>query len=368
VKPMKIFVDAHVFDGKYQGTTTYIKGLYSALALNPDFDITLAANNIENLQREFPNPNFRFIKFPSHSKIKRLAWDIPQLIKKGKYDYAHFQYITPLQKKCTYINTIHDLLFLDFPKYFPLKYRISKALTFGFSAFRSDIICTVSNYSKLSLINHFKIKDTKIVITPNAVEPFKNITTNISDKIGTRKFILYVSRVEPRKNHISLLKAFVELKLYEQDYNLIFIGKANDVEANEYVSYWTNLPTNISQHVLHFEDISTDELQSFYQKASLFVYPSFAEGFGIPPLEAGIANCKVICSNQTAMNDFTFFNQYSFNPNNVEELKAKIVTLLSTTEEYPYEIIHKAIVDKYNWETIAQEFGEILKKQKGRPS
>src|SRR5690349_20942804 len=112
---IKIFVDAHVFDSTYQGTTTYIKGIYSELVKDSGFEITLAATNVDNLKKQFPHPEFKFLHLPKCSKIKRLLVDIPRLIKEHKFHYAHFQYIIPLRRKCRTINTIHDLLFLDFP-------------------------------------------------------------------------------------------------------------------------------------------------------------------------------------------------------------------------------------------------------------
>src|ERR1043165_2921821 len=109
---IKLFVDAHVFDGVYQGTTTYIKGLYSSLVKDENFEITLAANDLNNLKKHFPDNRFRYVPLTSKSKLKRLGFDIPAIIAKGRFDFAHFQYICPPIKKCRYINTIHDLLFL----------------------------------------------------------------------------------------------------------------------------------------------------------------------------------------------------------------------------------------------------------------
>ena len=115
---------------------------------------------------------------------------------------------------------------------------------------------------------------------------------------------------------------------------------------------------------MHVEDISDGELNSFYKTAELFVYPSYAEGFGIPPLEAGVASCKVLCSNQTAMRDFDFFGKYLFDPNNPAELERKLLETLEETD-YPYGKIKDAIVERYNWKSISDHFSEILKQNYG---
>lgn len=358
---IKVFVDAHVFDSAFQGTTTYLNGLYMALVKDPDFEITLAAANINKLKKQFHDERFKFIELPSSSKFKRLAFDIPKLIKENEYDYAHFQYITPFKKSCFFINTIHDLLFLDFPQYFPLSYRITKFLTFRFSAFRSDIVCTVSNYSKFALIKHFHLKSDKILLTPNAVDFKKEDNIDVKKKYDLGKYILFVSRFEPRKNHYLLLKTFVDLELFKQGYTLVLIGRSKDVETVEYNKLLNSLPDNIKTHILQLENIATSELQSFYTSADLFVYPSLAEGFGIPPLEAGGLKCKVLCSNQTAMNDFDFFGKYLFNPTIPGDLKNKMKDVLNDTN-YPFDQIKEAINKKYNWSNIAFNFGQKLKE------
>lgn len=358
---IKIFVDAHVFDSTYQGTTTYIKGIYSELVKDPGFEITLAAKNIENLKTQFPNPEFKFLKLPEGSKIKRLLLDIPRLITEHQFHYAHFQYIIPFRKKCRTINTIHDLLFLDFPGYFPLGYRLSRYLSFRYSAMRSDLICTVSEYSKEALLKHFRLNAKKIIITPNAVSTEEREPSDVKKKYGLGKFILFVSRFEPRKNHYLLLEQFVKLKLYEKGYSLVFIGRMKDVLNEKYNRFFSGLSKDIKASVLHVEDINDGELMSFYKAADLFVYPSYAEGFGIPPLEAGIAGCKVLCSGQTAMKDFDFFGKYLFDPNNPSELEYKLAETLEE-KNYPYESIRQAIIQRYNWKSISDHFSGILKE------
>ena len=113
---MKILVDAHIFDHSYQGTSTYIAGLYNAMVKISGVEITLCAHDIKNLKDHFKDPNFKFIPLTSTSKWKRLSEEIPAITKQNKYDFAHFQYITPLFKHSKFITTTHDILFMDFPE------------------------------------------------------------------------------------------------------------------------------------------------------------------------------------------------------------------------------------------------------------
>ncbi|MGM5629998.1 glycosyltransferase family 1 protein [Apibacter raozihei] len=359
-KTNKILVDAHVFDNSFQGTTSYLMGLYNSLVGFDDIEITLCSHDVNRLQNFFPHKNFKYIQLQSKSKIKRLLFELPKIIRDNKFDYAHFQYIVPPIKKCKYINTIHDVLFLDFKNYFPWSYRLVKGILFRYSAKKTDIILTVSEYSKKAIAKNFKIDSNKIFITPNAVRLSKEIKSNISmkDKYNLRNYIHYVSRFEPRKNQIGLLEVYLNLNLYKE-YDLVFIGRKKDkVEKQTYEMLVKKIPPTIANRIFFFDDLSEQEMNYFYQESSCFVYPSFAEGFGIPPLEAGVNNCKVLSSNQTAMSDFNFF-KYTFNPNNFEEFKEKLKEVLDD-KNYPYKFIHDKIVENYNWDKISNNLYNYL--------
>lgn len=346
----KILVDAHYIDDLYQGNTTYIKGLFNELIKFDDLEIHVAAKNIERLKENFPDSRFTYIKLTSSSNIKRLIFEFPKIIKKGNYDYAHFTYFVPFIKNCKYIVTIHDLLFLDFPKQFSLKYRIERTLLFFFSSKMADVLLTISHYSKRSLVKHFGIKEEKIQITPPAsMNIFKR--PNKSAQLMKDKYLLYVSRIEHRKNHIGLLKAFLELKLYN-NYSLVFVGaKSNKIQILE--KYIETQPEEIRKKIIHFENLSETDLLNYYQNSSLFVFPSFGEGFGIPVLEALSTGAKVICSNTTAMEEFDFLVGYQFDPYDQNALKKLILTTLED-DNYPINEIVKKMENKYSWTAAAK--------------
>jgi glycosyltransferase involved in cell wall biosynthesis len=360
---IKILVDAHKFDHSFQGTSTYISGLYNALVKNDDLEITLCAENIALLKHHFKDEKFRFVKLNSPSKFKRLAFELPEIIKNGKFDYAHFQYIVPVFKGCKFINTIHDLLFLDFKEYFPWTYRVKNKNLFLASAYRSDLVLTVSEYSKLDVVKKFKIPAEKIHVTPNAVTPWDaTLEEHLNEEIleiFPNPYLLYVSRFEPRKNHLSLLMAYLNLKLYEQGYDLVFVGsKKEQIEIDAFNLVLANIPVELTDRVKFRERLSVGALNDLYKNAAAFVFPSLAEGFGIPPIEAAINNCKVLCSNVTAMADFSFF-KYRFDPHVQEDLETQILAILKD-EDYPFESIRTQILIKYNWDSIAKDYHKIL--------
>ncbi|MEC4003516.1 glycosyltransferase family 1 protein [Flavobacterium sp. SUN052] len=364
MKSFNIFVDCHVFDGNFQGTTTYLKGIYLEMIKDKDMQFFFAANDLEKITTIFgKQENVHYLKYKYHNKFYRLLIDIPILIKQHKIDYAHFQYIVPPLKYCKYINTIHDVLFLDFPEYFPLLYRIKNKYLFKWSAQKADIVLTVSEFSKNQIQKHFNIQN--VQISPNAVDSnyFQQydktkIKQQVKLKYNLEKYWLYISRWEPRKNHHTLLKVFVENKFYN-DYSLVFIGD-KAINNTMYNDYYGTLTDEIKAKIVTLNKVDFEQLLLLLRGANLSVYPSFAEGFGIPPLESVAARIPTACSNTTAMADFKFMKGNQFDPNNKQNMLEVINKTISGDIDLPK--IQK-LKDNYNWTISALIIKRMILKE-----
>ncbi|HVU56177.1 MAG TPA: glycosyltransferase family 1 protein [Puia sp.] len=371
MKP-KIFVDGRVFDTEYQGTRTYIHNLYKIIDDIGDFEIFLASSNPENAAGFFPGcRNIRFIQYHTTSKLRRALYELPEMMTRYHIDAAHYQYVAPPRKNCLQIVTIHDLLFKDFPGEFSLAYKMTKSAAFYFSAKRADLVTTVSDYSKKAIVRHFSIPEGNIHVVPNGVsnfyfEPFdqEKAALEVWEKFGLRDYILYVSRIEPRKNQVDLLRAYLDLKLYEQDKSLVFVGKAS-IPVPQLKEILQPLRDEIKQKIFFLENISNADLRLLYQATALFVYPSKGEGFGIPPLEAAALGIPTICSNTTAMEEFSFFGDRHIHPD-ITQLKASITRALA---EQPSNLreISNTIRRRYGWEKAAFTMNELIWKKVRKP-
>jgi len=363
-----IFVDGRVFDTAFQGTRTYIQNIYNVIDKIGDLEIFLGSQNPEKTATYFPGSKINFVAYKYHNrnKIGRAFFEIPELIRKYKIDIAHFQYVTPPIKNCKHIVTIHDILFKDFPEQFPRSYKLQKGPLFWISAKRADVLTTVSEYSKFALHHHFGIPLNKIHVVPNGVsdvyfEPYDKLEArkSILDKYKITNFILYVSRVEPRKNHLQLIKAYLDLQLYNKGKSLVLIGR-RDIEVPELNAVLANLSEPEKKNIHFLENIPDNDLLDFYKACDVFLYPSAAEGFGIPPLEAGALKKPVICSVTTAMKEFSLFEPYHITPE-LENIKNALNQIITQPEsEANLKAISDAIKTNYNWEGAAIKLNGLI--------
>ena len=369
-KHSKVFIDGYLLNKEHQGTTTYIKEVYKKVALhNPEISFYIGCFKDKLLELEFNDyQNIHYIYYKHSSRVYRMVYEIPSLINKHKFDYAHFQYVIPLfkNKNCKYIVTIHDILFNDYPEYFTKIYRNKRNYLFYKSAKKADYLLTVSEYSKKAIQNFYKLKNKSIYLTPNGVNNSffenynkENAKKRIKAKYGFNDYILYVSRIEPRKNQELLLNIYLETKIYKTTTHLVFIG-VNSVENIKLNKLVKNLKPNQKDKIHFFENLEQEYLLNFYKAAKMFVYPSKAEGFGIPPLEAGAFKIPVLCSNITAMESFNFFNPYFFNPYFEDEFRRKFDDFYKNYKSIDLIKIQNEIKVNYSWLKSAQLLTSIF--------
>ena len=367
---MRLLVDCHCFDaGETQGLNTYIRCLYQSLiSVAPDITFVFAAQNLPNIKRLFGHrKNIEYIKLGDHSRLYRLMVEYPHIITKHKIDLAHFQYIAPFLANCKTIVTVHDILFEDYPNFFPFSYRLSRHFLFKESAKRANMLLTVSDYSRRRISDVYKIPEKDIYITHNGVsDDFRKLDREvcaeyISKTFGISNYILYVSRFEPRKKQVTLLQAYKDLRLDKKGVELVLIG-IKSIADPLFDQVYEECDDEMKSHIHILNHVPYAELLKWYAGASLFVYPSEAEGFGIPPLEAGACGVPVICNNKTAMEDFKFFGENLISTENLDLLKSRILTLLEDGK-YNKRLtkVKEDIFNNYSWDIIARDFYNRLR-------
>ncbi len=353
----------HTVDGTYQGIRTHVLEIFSrVVALCPQIQFYLFLENPTTLSafsNNFNLPNVTTIRIPISNPFLRLMWFFPRMQRKFDLDYFHSQYIFPFPLFSKGFVTIHDILFETHPQYFATFFKVRLKLLVKYAAKKSEHIFSVSNYSKESIINEYDINPDKITVTYNAASSIysneknkQNILNNLSLK--QKKYLLTVSRSDVRKNYHTLIRAYSTIK--EKAPPLVII----DSSAKRFVLMKTIERFQLQDKINIISNINNEVLSEIYKNATLFIYPSYAEGFGIPVIEAMASGLCVIASNTTSLKEIGQGAVFFINPNNPNEIANAIQALLKDDElRKKHEILSVNRASEFSWDESAHKVAEI---------
>jgi glycosyltransferase involved in cell wall biosynthesis len=293
----RILFDGHSYDVGRQGTTSFIFSLIDGLLT---LDKGVPAHKIEiHFASATPLPAYlhelgvKWHRIDTRFLIRNTL-GLPMLSLRINPDVTISQYVCPIFVRGKSCVVIHDVLFLDFPSFFSFSYILSKAFLFFASAHISSTILTVSNYSRDRLSVLFLMKKKSIYVCPNST-PFSlaanppPLSAQPSD-VGPINLI-YVARLELRKRHEWIIELFNALNKLSLDFHITVVGSG---PRSSYANGLRNAYKACRLKLTHLEEISTSSLESFYRASDLLVYPSLAEGFGIPVIEAASLGLPVV--------------------------------------------------------------------------
>lgn len=286
---LTIGFDGHVLTGRFQGTRTTVTNLLRALSsrLGPD-RLIVYSDNPDEARAHLNIEGFEYQSLGYAGRIKRLLWVFPRHFQRDGVDVGIFQYMTPMTGKN--VVFIHDLLPLSHPHLFPWSVRVRTRIFFSLAIWRAVKVLAVSEFTRAEIQRLYKLPADKVAVIRNGPSFDESVyspprTANESDR-----YILIVGRIEPRKNVPLLVDALLAANI--QGIRLIVVGSF-DLDFNYQVP--PEAPVEIRSGV------SDQELIELYRGASLFVYPTQAEGFGVPLLDAILFGLPVISSNQTSL-------------------------------------------------------------------
>lgn len=304
---VNLLFDCHSFDAGPQGTTTFLAGLLNAL---PDaarvrgrsLAITCAARDSGHVDRFVTAPH-------SYEPIRsgfvaRNLTDLPRLTRARGSDAVISQYVRPFRSHVPTVSVIHDVLFLDYPALFGWRYRTSRRLLFGWAARHSDVVVTVSEYSRERIAYHFGVDPARIDVLPNAVDASSSHlpSTGASSRLDAPLRLLYVSRFETRKRQHWCVSAARALAANGRQIALTLVGNDRGDYADE-VRARIAAGDAGDASVTILSDIGQDTLDALYAEADLFLFPSECEGFGIPVIEAAAHGLPCVVSANTALRE-----------------------------------------------------------------
>jgi glycosyltransferase involved in cell wall biosynthesis len=220
--------------------------------------------------------------------------------------HAPHYVVSPLTT-CPYVVTIHDCIHLRFPEYLPsrMAHGYARAMM-AHAARRARRVLTVSEASKEDILHYLRVPATKVEVIHNALDERLAATPGADDIARVRErfmlrapFVLYAGNIKPHKNLERLIEAYARLRQDgDTDLGLVIIGQE--------VSNFPGLRRLVHRHQLHrqvrfFGFVPDETLAVLYRLATVFVFPSLYEGFGLPPLEAMAAGTPVITSNVSSL-------------------------------------------------------------------
>ena len=323
--------------GKMEGYGYYIEEIFSRIALDhPEhqfyflFDRPFNQGFIyaANIHPVIIKPQARF----------PLAWDIwynwmlPAFLRKIKADV----FVSPdgfcsLRTKVPQCLVVHDLAFLHHPEFISKSHLNYYQKNTGRFLKKSKVIATVSEYSKQDIVEQYKIDPAKIHVTYNAPSSlFQQLPYEEKELVKAKysagcEYFIYTGSIHPRKNPINLLKAFSRFKKRQQsNMKLVFAGRLA-WKTDEFTKLLSTF--KFRNDVILTGYLEKNELAKLVASAYALVYPSFFEGFGVPPLEALQCGVPAIVSNNSAMPEVGGDAYLYIDPENPDDIAEKLMLI-----------------------------------------
>lgn len=360
-RPLKIAILADALDYQYAGIYYYTKELIKALSKIDSYNqyYIVRAKSEGHLSE-----NVREVIIPKSSllgaDVYRIFYQLPKYLTKLQVDIVfeprHFGPFN-LPKHIKRITFIHDLSPLHFPEWHTF---VSRTLQKNFLPSilkNTHHILTNSEFTKTDVIKNFPTTKNKTTATLLGKESFFQPIPNAEHikSLGiTAPYLLHVGTIEPRKNLITLLKAFEQYKIKNPStLQLVLVGKRG-WKNKEFFKALEKSPFRAAIHLLGYVERSS--LIALYSSAEAFIYPSFFEGFGLPIVEAMSCACPVICSNVSSLPEIGEGACLYFSPINVDQLITQIDFLLKNpSQKAALSQLAVQQAAKFSWERTAKE-------------
>jgi len=305
---LHIAIDAHSVGSGLGGNETYATNLIEALAeidsVNRYTLYVTKKEAIERFAKRWSNVQVR--QTLPHTPLVRIPLTLSIELRRRPVDILHVQYTSPPFTPCPVVNTIHDLSFEHLPETFRGRSWRQMRFTIRRSAHAAEHILTDSSYSRDDILKTYNLSPERVTATPLAASAKFRPVEDINEIERVRQkyfiagdYILTVGSIQPRKNLPRLIRAFAAL-CRESNIRplptLVVVGKRGWL-YEETLEAAAN--SQVRERILFTDYVPDDDLPALYSGAKCFVYPSYFEGFGIPPLEAMSCGTATITGNRT---------------------------------------------------------------------
>ncbi|HEX8721356.1 MAG TPA: glycosyltransferase family 1 protein [Pyrinomonadaceae bacterium] len=334
---MHIAIDAHSVGAGLAGNETYAANLVEALAeVDGENRYTVYVTR-EEAARRFGGrwPNVAVRRTLPHSPLVRIPLTLSAELRRRPVDLLHVQYTAPPLSPCPVVATVHDLSFEHIPETFRRRSRVQLRLTVRATARRAAEVIAPSEFTRRDLVETYGLDPARVTAIPLAVSPrFRPVEDaaeleRVRRRYGiAREYVLAVGSIQPRKNLARLARAYTALRRARGRSNLpqlVLVGKKgwlydDTLDAIE--------EERLAGSVVLTGYVSEGDLPALYTGALCFAYPSYFEGFGLPPLEAMSCGAPVLTGDRTSLPEVVGDAGLTVDPFDEEALAAALARLI----------------------------------------
>ena len=382
---MKIGIDARLYGVRHRGIGRYTQKLIEYLdKTDKENRFVIFLNDKDNLKLSLNKAKFKIVYVDAswYSFLEHLK--MPYYISREGLDFMHFLHLNaPWWCPVPYVVTIHDLIVWHFPDsrattmpkwFYNLKVVMYK-LVLKNTVKKAKKIITVSRFSKRDLIKTLNIEENKVFVTDLGIEKqvlgtasmnnSRQFSSYLEEKFNiSQPYLLYVGAAYPHKNLENLVKAFSLMKTdYQRNWQLVLVGRIDYFYQK--IKNQIKLDKFLKDSIIFTGEVDEKDLDGLYRGARVFVFPSFYEGFGLPPLEAMSKACPVIAAKSSSLPEVLGDAALYFNPADYKEM-AEVIEQAASSPKILEILKNKSIgrSKNFSWEKTAKQTIEIYSKIK----
>ncbi|MDE2851720.1 MAG: glycosyltransferase family 1 protein [Acidobacteriota bacterium] len=359
------------------GIGVYVTNLIHGLARVEGANETAAGNEyllfVRPEDRDFAAdlpPNFQCVveRSPVYS-LREIGW-MSWRIWRSRLDLYHAtHYVLPAVVPCSTVVTIHDIIHLLYPGFLPNRAASLYAQgMFRHSVARADRIVAVSNNTRNDVLDYFSVDEDKVRVVYNGVEdrfrrplPEDELRAAL-DEVGVRRpYLLFVGNPKPHKNLDRVIKAYAQAQARAGfDAPLVCVGAR---PGSDFKLERRARQVGIGDHIRLLGHVDGKLLPALYQGASLFLYPTLYEGFGLPVVEAMASGVPVITSNTSSLKEIAQGYAELVNPLEVKEI-ARAIERCMGNRNHAKQLADRAgeRSARFRWEEAAESTLDIYRE------
>ena len=329
---MRVGLDAHMVGSRETGNESYVKGLVEGFESTQD-GLELVVYHVGRPWTD-PGPHVTFERLVSGNPFVRLGLELPARSASG-VDLLHMSYASPLWTRVPVVVTVHDVCYASNPEWFSARDLRVLGTVVPRAIRKAARVITDSEAARRDIVHHYPMAEEKIAVVyvgPGAAaQPIaRNAAAAELTALGIdlrRPYILVVGNLQPRKNLVRLVEAFSRLVRGGLEASLVVVGPSH-YRASDAFGAAAALGDRV-----HFTGYVSDrQLAACYELATVFVFPSLYEGFGMPALEAMSHGVPCLCSNAGALPEICGEAALYFDPTSVDAIAEGLQRMLADAQ------------------------------------